>query len=210
MKMETTFILKTIHWLGHSSVKISGEKIIYVDPYEIGDDEKADIILITHDHDDHLSRGDIQKIMGEKTILAAPPIAAGKLNGEIRVVNPGDRLVIDHVEIEVVPAYNIGKHFHPKEKKGCGYVFKQNDVTYYHAGDTDSIPEMKHIQADVIFLPIGGTFTMNAEEAAKVVRDIQPKIAVPIHWGSIVGSRKDAEKFKHLCGDRAYILEREN
>ncbi|RQV93323.1 MBL fold metallo-hydrolase [bacterium] len=203
-------MLKTIHWLGHSGVKISGEKTITIDPYEINDTEKADIILITHDHYDHLSMKDIQKIRGEKTTFVAPSTSAGKLNGTVRAVNPGDRFVIEGIEIEVVPAYNIGKQFHPKGKNHCGYVFKMNQITYYHAGDTDAIPEMKQIQADVIFLPVGGTYTMTAEEAASVVQDIRPQIAVPIHWGNIIGSKKDAEKFKKLCGDCATILEPEN
>lgn len=207
--METTDILKTIHWLGHSSVKISGEKIIYIDPYKIEGGEKADMILITHDHHDHLSKTDIQKIRGEKTIFVVPATAREKPEGDVRAANPGDRLTIEGVKIESVPAYNIGKHFHPKEKKYCGYVFKTNDTTYYHAGDTDAIPEMDRIRADVFFLPIGGTFTMTAEEAAQVVRNIHPQIAVPIHWGSVVGSKKDAEKFKNLCPDQVHILEPE-
>ncbi len=209
MKMETTDILKTIHWLGHASVKISGEKIIYIDPYEIEENEKADMILITHDHYDHLSKNDIQKIRGKKTIFVVPLAVMEKLEGDVRAINPGDHLVVDSIEIESVPAYNIGKHFHPKEKKYCGYVFKTNDTTYYHAGDTDTIPEMDRIRANVLFLPVGGTFTMTAEEAAQVVRNIQPQIAIPIHWGSVVGTKKDAETFKNLCPDQAHILEPE-
>lgn len=208
--METTSILKTIHWLGHAGVKISGEKTITIDPYEINDTEQADIILITHDHYDHLSTEDIQKISGEKTTFVVPSISAGKLHGTVRTVNPGDRLVIEGIEIEAVPAYNIGKQFHPQANHYCGYVFKMNQITYYHAGDTDAIPEMKHVQADVVFLPVGGTYTMTAEEAAGVVQDIQPQIAIPIHWGNIIGSRKDAEKFKQLCGNRAVILKPES
>ena len=165
--MDAQQFVSQIQWLGHDSFRIAAGKTIYIDPYEIEGGEKANIILITHDHHDHLSKMDIQKIRGEKTIFVVPSTAREKPEGDVRGANPGDRLTIEGMEIESIPAYNIGKHFHPKEKKYCGYVFKTNDTTYYHAGDTDVIPEMDRIRADVLFLPIGGTFTMTAEEAAQ-------------------------------------------
>ena len=202
-------MLEKVHWLGHASVKITGEKVVYIDPFQIEGGETADIILITHDHYDHLSKDDIRKIQGEETVIVVPVSSAEAVKGNVKTVSPGDTVTVEGVEIRAVPAYNVGKQFHPKEKKYVGYVFKLNDIIYYHAGDTDVIPEMKSIRADVAFLPVGGTYTMNAEEAARAVKDIQPKVAVPIHWGSIVGSKKDAEKFKSLCDCEVRILERE-
>lgn len=206
---EVSKMLEKVHWLGHASFKIMGEKTVYVDPYQIKGGEIADIILITHDHFDHLSENDIRKIQGDKTVVVVPASAAGAVSGNVRTVKPGDTLTVEDVEIQVVPSYNIGKQFHPREKEYVGYIFRVGDVTYYHAGDTDVIPEMKEIQTDVAFLPVGGNYTMNAEEAAKAAGDIQPKVAVPMHWGTIVGSEKDAEKFKNLCGCEARILKQE-
>ena len=203
-------MLEHVHWLGHDCFKIKGEKIIYTDPYQIKGGETADIILITHDHYDHLSMDDIEKITGEKTVIVLPHMAAGVVQGNIKRISPGDSLTIDDIEIQAVPAYNIGKKFHPKDQNHVGYVFKVDGITYYLAGDTDHIPEMKDLTVDVAFLPVGSKFTMNAEEAAKAAEDIQPKIAVPMHWGSIIGSRKDAETFKRLCSCEVVILEKEN
>lgn len=200
---------ENIHWLGHACVKITGEKIVYVDPYEIPEGEPADVILITHNHYDHLSLADIKKIRDEHTVIVVPEASAAGLDGRIETVNPGDEITVSGIRIRAVPAYNIGKGFHPKESGFVGYVFTVGSVTYYHAGDSDRIPEMKDIEADVVFLPVGGTYTMNAEEAAGAVKDIGPKAAVPIHWGSIVGQKKDAETLKSLCECDVWILEKE-
>ncbi len=202
-------MLENVHWLGHASFKITGEKIIYIDPYRITGGETADIILITHDHYDHLSKEDIEKIIGEKTVVIVPTSAGDAIKGNVKKVKPGDTLTVEGVEIQAVPAYNTGKEFHPRGKNYVGYVFKVGGVSYYHAGDTDYIPEMKDIHADVAFLPVGGTYTMDAEEAAKAAEDIKPKVAVPMHWGTIVGSEKDARKFESLCGCEVRILKKE-
>lgn len=202
-------MLKNVHWLGHACIKVSGSKIVYVDPYQIEGGETADIILITHDHYDHLSEEDIRKIQDEKTVIVVPAAASGKVEGNIKTVERGETVTVEGVKIKAVPAYNIGKRFHPKEKSHVGYVFEMDGVTYYHAGDTDHIPEMRNIRPDVAFLPVGGTYTMNAEEAAQAAKDIQAGVTVPMHWGSIVGSRRDAETFERLCECDVAILERE-
>jgi L-ascorbate metabolism protein UlaG (beta-lactamase superfamily) len=191
-------MLKSVHWLGHAAVQIAGSKVVYVDPFRIQTSKTADLILITHDHHDHLSPDDIKKIQGPQTVIITPVNVTG-LSGIIKKIKPGDSLDVSGIRIRAVPAYNLNKPFHPKEKGNVGYVFTTDGVTYYHAGDTDFIPEMKGIQPDVAFLPVGGTYTMTPEEAAKAAEAIGPKIAVPIHWGSIVGSIKDAEDFKRLC-----------
>ena len=202
-------MLEHVHWLGHASIKISGDKTVYVDPYQIHGGETADIILITHNHYDHLSKEDIEKIRSDQTAIVIPASCEGKLKGNVKTINAGETLTIEGVKIRAVPSYNLGKSFHPRDRHNLGYVFTLNDVTYYHAGDTDHIPEMKEVKADVAFLPVGGTYTMTAEEAARAVEDINPKTAVPIHWGSIVGSRRDADTFKSLCSCDVEILESE-
>jgi len=188
-------MIENIHWLGHDTFKIIGEKVIYTDPYNIKKEDKADIILITHEHFDHCSPEDVKKIQGEHTIIVATPDCAAKLSGNIKTVRPGDRLRVEGIDIEAVPAYNTNKHFHPKNQNWVGYVFTVMGQRIYIAGDTDYIPEMKDIRADIALLPVSGTYVMTADEAVKAALDIQPKIAIPMHYNSIVGSEKDAKRF---------------
>jgi L-ascorbate metabolism protein UlaG (beta-lactamase superfamily) len=199
--------MEQVHWLGHAGIKITGSRTVYVDPYLIAGRQTADLILITHDHYDHLSREDIKKIHGDETVIVVPKSMGSRLPGHVEEVSPGDTLTLQGVKIQVVPSYNIGKPFHPKEKRNVGYVFTLDKIAYYHAGDTDRIPEMKSIRADVAFLPVGGTYTMSAAEAAAAAADIEPKVAVPIHWGSVTGSSQDAQDFKRLGKCEVRILE---
>ena len=202
--------MENIKWLGHASIKITGEKVVYIDPYQINEEEKADIVLITHSHYDHCSPEDIQKILKEDTVILTVPDSQSKLvrlEIPLTLVKPGDKLNVKGVKIEVVSAYNIGKQFHPKENSWVGYVVEMNNKRYYHAGDTDLIPEMSQLKnIDVAFLPVGGTYTMNAEEAAQAANTIKAKITVPIHYGNIVGSKQDAEKLKSLVQGEVIIL----
>jgi L-ascorbate metabolism protein UlaG (beta-lactamase superfamily) len=188
-----------IEWLGHASVKISNRKVLYFDPYHISSKEKADFILITHEHFDHFSMEDIKKIAKPSTIIFAS--SQCEVSGEWKVfhLSPGEEKVEEGLKVEAIPAYNINKSFHLKSEEKLGYVVTIEGKRIYHAGDTDLIPEMSSLKGiDIAFLPVGGTYTMNAEEAARAVEIIKPKVAVPIHYGSIVGSKKDAEKFKSL------------
>jgi L-ascorbate metabolism protein UlaG (beta-lactamase superfamily) len=202
-------MLEKVHWLGHACIKILGNKVIYVDPYEISGGEIADIIMITHDHYDHFSLEDIRKVSSDSTVFIGPKSVAKSLKGNVKTVQIGDHLTVEGIDIEVIPAYNIDKQFHSKEKNYTGYVFIADGVTYYHTGDSDVIPEMKSIRADVVFIPVGGTYTMNAEEAADLINDIKPAIAVPIHYGKIIGSGKDAETFRANCKSDVRILKQE-
>ncbi len=187
---------KDIHWLGHDTFKISGQKIIYTDPFKIKKSDVADIILITHEHHDHCSPEDIKKIQGPKTVIISSPDCAAKLTGNVKTAKPGDRFSIDGIEIEAVPAYNTNKNFHTKDRGWVGYIFKANNIRIYLAGDTDRIPEMKSFKnIDVALLPVSGTYVMTADEAVNAALDIKPKVAVPMHYGSIVGSSSDAQKF---------------
>lgn len=201
--------MENIKWLSHASFKINGEKIVYVDPWKLDDkNEEADIILITHDHYDHCSLSDIEKVRGKGTTVVAPPDAAKKIAGDVREVKPGDELTVKGIRIEVYPAYNLEKKFHPRANGWVGYVIEINGKRIYHAGDTDLIPEMEGIKADVALLPVGGTYTMDAREAAEAANRIKPKLAVPMHFGTIVGSSQDAEEFKSLCQVPVEIWER--
>jgi L-ascorbate metabolism protein UlaG (beta-lactamase superfamily) len=216
IKQEVAAVLESVHWLGHSGVLIKGSKaVVVVDPYEIAGIEKicgkktADVILITHGHGDHLSPDDIEKIRGKGTVTVVPAGCEAGLKGNVRTIKPGEKITVGGVDVEAVPAYNIGKRFHPKDKGFVGYVFRVDGVRYFHAGDTDAVPEIKSVAADVAFLPVGGTYTMTAAEAAGLANSIKPKIAVPIHWGSVVGSSADAETFKKCCDCEVQILKHE-
>ena len=208
-------------WLGHACFKVKAEgKTIYFDPYELRDGEPADIIFITHSHFDHLSLEDLSKIASEKTIIVVseegkPQLAKLKVK-EVKSVKPGDKITVDGITVEAVPAYNVnkfkapGQPFHPKEEGMVGYVVTIGSVKIYHAGDTDKIPEMEGLNPDVALIPVSGTYVMTAEEAAEAVKLIKPKVAIPMHYGAIVGDKKDAERFKQLAKEvQVEILEKE-
>jgi L-ascorbate metabolism protein UlaG (beta-lactamase superfamily) len=192
---EAKKMTDNIHWLGHDTFKIVGEKIIYTDPFKIKKSDRADIILITHEHFDHCSPDDVKKIQGPDTVIVATPDCAGKLSGKVKTVKPGDNITVEGVNIEAVPSYNTNKQFHTKDSNWVGYIFTVNGQRIYIAGDTDYIPEMKNFSADIALLPVSGTYVMTAAEAVQAALDIKPKVAIPMHYDSIVGSEKDAREF---------------
>ena len=188
-------MIKNIHWLGHDTFKFVGEKVIYTDPFKIKKKDTADFILITHEHFDHCSPEDVKKIQGPNTVIVATSDCAQKLSGKVKVVKPGDKMNVEGIEIEAVPAYNTNKQFHTKDKGWVGYIFTVQGQNIYIAGDTDYIPEMKNFKVDIALLPVSGTYVMTADEAVRAALDMKPKVAIPMHYGSIVGSEKDAKKF---------------
>ena len=195
----------SIVWLGHDSFKISGEQVIFIDPFKLEQSDHAGIVLITHNHYDHLSPDDIAKVSAADTEIVAPAECAPKLPGRVlHIIKPGDNVTVKGITIEAVPAYNVNKFrspgvpFHPKGDGKVGYVVSIGGVRIYHAGDTDFIPEMSNITCDIALLPVSGTYAMTAEEAAQAANVLKAKMSVPMHIGSIVGSDSDAERFQKL------------
>ena len=195
-----------ITWLGQSGFKIKGEgKIIYIDPYKVQDEEKADLIFVTHEHYDHCDPDSIEHLEKEDTIVIAPSSCSGKIKENLKTVGQGMHFSEKGLEINVVAAYNKGKPFHP-QGKGVGYLLTFGDKTIYHAGDTDLIPEMERLGGvDVALLPIGGTYTMDVDEAVNAVKIIKPGIVIPMHYGEVVGSSEDAQRFKKKIGKLAQV-----
>jgi L-ascorbate metabolism protein UlaG (beta-lactamase superfamily) len=188
-----------IEWLGHAGFRFTaGGKVIYVDPFKVSGGGKADLILITHDHYDHCDPESVKSVRKPGTVVIAPGSCSGKIPG-VKAIRPGETIPVGDVEVKAVHAYNTDKPFHPKGA-GVGFVLKVSGKTIYHAGDTDRIPEMDSLgRIDVALLPAGGTYTMDAEEAARAANAIKPGIVIPMHWGKIVGSEKDARRFMELC-----------
>lgn len=186
-----------IYWLGHSSVFIKSDKIIYFDPWKLKKYEKADLILISHSHYDHFSAADIDRIKKDDTVVICPKDCSG-LDMKVQYVKPGDKVEVHGIPLEIVPSYNTNKDFHPKGNNWLGFILTVEGTRIYYCGDTDFIPEMKQIKADIVIVPVGGTYTMTADEAANAVNEIKPKVAIPIHYDDIVGSIQDAERFARL------------
>ena len=198
-------MLENIEVLYHSSIKIDKEKIIYIDPFKIDRNyNDADIVFITHDHYDHYSEEDIDKVINENTTIIIPEELLTKLlkkginKNAIITVEPNEKYVVQGIKFETISAYNTNKTFHPKENGWVGYIIIINGIRYYIAGDTDITEENKQVKCDVAFVPVGGTYTMDFKEAASLINEIKPKIAIPIHYGSIVGTEQDAIDFIRL------------
>ena len=198
-------MLENIEVLYHSSIRISKNKVIYIDPFKIDKDyNDADIIFITHDHFDHYSEEDIDKVINENTTIIIPEELLTKLlrkginKNAIITVEPNKNYMVQGIKFETISAYNTNKTFHPKENGWVGYIIIINGIRYYIAGDTDITEENKQVKCDVAFVPVGGTYTMDFKEAASLINEIKPKIAIPIHYGSIVGTEQDAIDFIRL------------
>ena len=198
-------MLENVEVLCHSSIKINKEKVIYIDPFKIEKNyNDADIVFITHDHYDHYSEEDIDKVINENTTIIIPEelltnlLRKGINKNAIITVEPNEKYVVQGIKFETIPAYNTNKTFHPKENGWVGYSITLDDIRYYIAGDTDITEENRRVKCGVAFVPVGGTYTIDFKEAAQLINEIQPKIAVPIHYGSVVGTKQDATDFIKL------------
>jgi L-ascorbate metabolism protein UlaG (beta-lactamase superfamily) len=203
-----------ITWTGHDGFRIRGtnsqnnQVTVYIDPYQLASkyqkQNDADVVLLTHDHFDHLSIDDLKQIINNNTSILSATECVEKLAGlkvkEISGIKPGEKSIIKGLTIEAVPAYNINKKFHPKSDGKVGFIIRINEKRIYHAGDADLIPEMESVDPDIALVPVSGTYVMTAEEAAKAVNElIRPKkVVIPMHYNAVVGTEEDAKKFKKL------------
>jgi L-ascorbate metabolism protein UlaG (beta-lactamase superfamily) len=210
-------MLEPFTWFRQAAFRWRGdERTIYIDPWGTPPDAPpADVIFITHAHADHFERNEIARLSTGSTKLVAPHDVARELSGDVTPVAPGESHEVGGVRFTTVPAYNVAEHrldHHPKANRWVGYIMELGGHTCYHAGDTDHAPELDDVKADVSFLPIGGDpYTMAADEAAGLAKEIAPRIAVPMHYGFVVGSKGDGERFRELAAPvRVEILEPTN
>lgn len=192
----------------HSSIKIVGEKTIYVDPYCIEEEtHDADLIFITHDHYDHFEPESIKKLLKDETLVVIPNrmlkkvIEANLDREKFLGVNPDEDYCFQGTNVKTVSSYNIRKEFHPKSNYWVGYIIEQDNEKIYVSGDSDATEEMKKVECDIALLPIGGKYTMNIKEAAEVVNNMKPKHVIPTHYGKIVGEVADGQKFQELINE---------
>ncbi|MFP4055089.1 MAG: MBL fold metallo-hydrolase [Phycisphaerae bacterium] len=186
-----------IKWLGHASFRISDRySVVYIDPWKVSPAPRdGNVVLVSHSHHDHCSPEDVRKVSADDATIVAPPDTIARLHAP-NAITPGEGWTIRDVTIEAVAAYNVDKQYHPMTNEWIGAVITVGDVRIYYAGDTDVIPEMSDLtDIDVALLPVGGTYTLDAAQAAEACRRIGPAHAVPYHWGDIVGSQADAEDF---------------
>ena len=214
-------VLNGITWLGHASIRIKASSgVIYIDPWKLKSSQPADLILISHEHYDHFSKEDVAKLRTDATSIVTTPVVAEQLageakKGEVKAVRPGDKVTAKGFKIEAVAAYNINKFrspgvpFHPKPDGKVGFIIEVDGVRIYFSGDTDPIPEMEKIKADIAILPVSGKFTMTAAEAVEALRVLKPKVAIPIHYGAIAGSVAVAEQFKREAPVEVRVLQSE-
>jgi L-ascorbate metabolism protein UlaG (beta-lactamase superfamily) len=207
-------MLENIHWLGHDTFRLDGSATVYIDPWKLpAGQPRADVILVTHEHFDHLSLPDIEAIATPDTVVVGPASVTAQV-GEFETVTvaAGDTVEVRGVQVHAVPAYNVdkfkspGQPYHPRDDGYVGYVVALDGVRYYHAGDTDAIPEMRQVHTDVALLPVGGTYTMTCDEACRACDMIDAQAAVPMHYADIVGSDDDAVRFRENCTIPVTIL----
>jgi L-ascorbate metabolism protein UlaG (beta-lactamase superfamily) len=213
-------LLDSLVWLGHSGFRIRvGRAVVYIDPYRVPEGApQADLILVTHGHYDHFSPRDVERLSGRDTWLVGPHAVAERVSGRVHSIAPGETLddeLVRGVHVAAVAAYNTskrdgdGRPFHPPEAGWVGYELNVRGERLYHSGDTDVIPEMDRVTGvDVALLPVSGVYVMTAQEAAEAARRIQPRVAVPMHWGEHIGTEMDARTFAQRAPVEVRIMEK--
>ena len=198
-----------IRWYGHDTFTLEKSITICIDPYKLSSSIRADIVLISHNHFDHMSLDDLKKISSNNTTIIAAKECIDQLakipSKEKIGLSPGQEKIISNIKIKAVPAYNIDKinpdtrkPFHPKEDNKIGFVISIGETSIYHTGDSDLIPEMNDLKPDILLVPVSGTYVMTAQEAARAVEKIKPKVAIPMHYGTLVGNEDDAKEFRDM------------
>ena len=192
----------------HSSIRIQGDQVIYFDPFQITEEtHDADVIFITHDHYDHFDPASIEKILKDETMMVIPRTcfdawtSSGLIVTQVIQLDPGEKIDMGGLQIETVPAYNHLKPFHPRKKGWLGYVVTVEGRRIYVAGDTDVTEENRQVRCDIAFIPVGGKYTMNVAKAAELINEMEPEIAVPTHYGNVVGKETDGHDFKEAIRD---------
>ena len=215
-------LIDSVAWLGHAGFRIDARgATVYIDPYRVpAGTPPADLILVTHGHYDHFSRQDVEALSHDDTWLIAPAAVAERVSGRVASIAPGETIELEYlhgIDVTAVAAYNTSKRdsdgelFHPRAAGGVGFDLNVRGERLYHAGDTDVIPEMDEVHGvEVALLPVSGVYVMTPGEAAEAARRIQPKVAVPMHWGEHIGTRADALKFARSAPVEVQILERPN
>ena len=213
-------LLDALDWLGHSGFRIRvGRAVVYIDPYRVPEGSPpADLILVTHGHYDHFSPQDVERLSTKRTWLVGPAAVAERVSGQVHSIAPGEMVddeLVRGVYVSAVAAYNTSKRdpegnaFHPRDAGWVGYEVTVLGERLYHSGDTDVIPEMDAVTGvDVALLPVSGTYVMTAGEAAEAARRIQPRVAVPMHWGEHLGSAADAQALAAKATVPVRILEK--
>ena len=214
--MGTSASIDNVRVLAHSAIRIESEDgtVLYFDPFELREaPHDADVIFITHTHYDHLSPDDAAKVMKAGTVVACPASVAAEAAAlgasEICTMEAGDTAEVAGIAVETVPAYNVEPerlNFHPRANGWLGYIVTVDGARYYVAGDTDANPDNLQVRCDVALIPVGGTYTMNPEQAAAFVKSIRPRIAVPTHYGTAVGTAQDGPEFERLASEEIPVV----